>query len=105
MRRTASSPRVAVVLLLCSSLKLLVFYIGNILVDKNTLCNNCFLTGFRLYSEFSSNMDSVFFHALCLITSFKKMYMNITCNFKSEQPVPVQPSGWAFEGIRTPHSV
>jgi hypothetical protein len=24
---------------------LLVFYIGNILVDKNTLCNGCFLTG------------------------------------------------------------
>jgi hypothetical protein len=24
---------------------LLVFYIGNILVDKNTLCNSCFLTG------------------------------------------------------------
>jgi hypothetical protein len=23
---------------------LLVFYIGNILVDKNTLCNGCFLT-------------------------------------------------------------
>jgi hypothetical protein len=25
--------------------RLLVFYIGNILVDKNTLCNGCFLTG------------------------------------------------------------
>jgi len=24
---------------------LLVFYIGNILVDKNTLCKCCFLTG------------------------------------------------------------
>jgi hypothetical protein len=37
---------------------LLVFYIGNILVDKNTLCNGCFLTGlsvlfrvFKLYGK------------------------------------------------------
>jgi hypothetical protein len=25
--------------------RVLVFYVGNILVDKNTLCNGCFLTG------------------------------------------------------------
>jgi hypothetical protein len=49
---------------------LLVFYIGNILVDKNTLRNDYFLTVFRFYLESSSNMDSVSFHALCLITSF-----------------------------------
>jgi hypothetical protein len=49
---------------------LLVFYIGNILVDKNTLCDGCFLTGFRFYSKSSSNMDSVSFHAMCLVTSF-----------------------------------
>jgi hypothetical protein len=37
---------------------LLVFYIGDILVDKNTLCNGCFLTGlsvlfrvFKLYEQ------------------------------------------------------
>jgi len=27
---------------------LLVFYIGNILVDKNTLCHNCFLIGLSI---------------------------------------------------------
>jgi len=32
----------------------------------------------------------------------KKMPMKIPCNSKSEQPVPMQPSGWAFEGVRTP---
>jgi hypothetical protein len=49
---------------------LLLFYIGNILVDKNIICNGCFLTGFWFYSESSSNMDGISFHALCLITSF-----------------------------------
>jgi hypothetical protein len=33
---------------------LLIFYIGNILADKNTLCNGCFLTKWSiLNSEFS----------------------------------------------------
>jgi hypothetical protein len=41
---------------------LLVFYVGNILVDKNTLCNGCILNRFyRFYSESSSYMDSVRF--------------------------------------------
>jgi hypothetical protein len=41
---------------------LLVFYVGYILDDKNTLCNGCILNkmiGF--YSECSCNMDSVRF--------------------------------------------
>jgi hypothetical protein len=39
-------------------------------------------------------MDSVSFHAMCMVIISK-----------SEQPVPVQPSGRAFEGVRTPRSV
>jgi len=26
-------------------------------------------------------------------------------NLRQKQPVPVQPSGWAFEGVQTPRSV
>jgi len=40
----------------------LVFYVGNILDDKNTLCNGCILNRFiGFYSKSSSYMDSVRF--------------------------------------------
>jgi hypothetical protein len=58
---------------------LLVFYIGNILVDKNTLCNGCFLIGlsvlfkvFKLYGQ-------------CLISCHvygHKFLRRCPCNFK-----------------------
>jgi hypothetical protein len=43
-------------------LRLLVFYVGYILDDKNTLCNGCNLKRMIIfYSESSCNMDSVHF--------------------------------------------
>jgi hypothetical protein len=51
-------------------------------------------------------MDSVSFHAMCMVTSFEEDVHEDSMQFlKSEQSVPVQPSGRAFEGVRTPLSV
>jgi hypothetical protein len=38
---------------------LLVFYIGNILVDKNTLCNGCFLTGLSVLFRIFMYSDNI----------------------------------------------
>jgi len=85
---------------------LLVFYVGYILDDKNTLCNGYNLNrmiGF--YSESSSNMNSVHFMP-CV---WSQVSRRCTCRFhtisKSEQLILVQPFGRAFEGVRTPYSV
>jgi hypothetical protein len=40
---------------------LLVFYAGNILIDKNTLCNGCILNRFISFIQSSSYMDIIHF--------------------------------------------
>jgi hypothetical protein len=85
---------------------LLVFYIGNILVDKNTLCNACVLTGWSFFNSESS----------CIQTMIKSKTINdykllkdvleeSLQNPRQKQSVPVQPSGRAFEGVWTLLSV
>jgi len=61
-------------------------------------------------------MIGVYSESSCIQTMFKSKLMtdqklledvheDSLQNFKPNQPVPVQPSGRAFEGIRTPRSV
>jgi hypothetical protein len=69
---------------------LLVFYICNILVDKNTLCNGCFLTGLSVYSKSSCNMDSVLFHAMCWSQVSRICPWRFHAISKSKQSVRVQ---------------
>jgi hypothetical protein len=83
----------------------LVFYIGYILDDKNTLCNGCFLT--RL-----SVLFRVFKYGQCLMSChvyghkfLEDANEDSVQNPRQKQLVPVQLSGRAFEGIRTPLSV
>jgi ferredoxin len=84
----------------------LVFYIDNILVDKNTLCKGCFLTGilvqFRVFKYYGQCLNS------CHM-SVHKLLKNVhedSMQFLSQKlPVPMQPSVQAFEGVWTPLSV
>jgi hypothetical protein len=72
--------------IVCSSY-LLVFYVDNILDDKNTLCNGCFLTRFI---SFIQNLQVKW-------TVFDLSHEDVFS--KSNQLVPVQPSKRAFEGV------
>jgi hypothetical protein len=73
---------------------LLVFYVGNILDDKNTLCNGyIFYRMIDVYSE-SSCIQKMFKSKL--VTDQKLLedvHENSLQNSKPNQPVPVQPSG------------
>jgi len=85
---------------------LLVFYIGNILVDKDTLCNDCFLIGllvlFRVFKLHGQCLISCHVHGHKFLRRCQWRFHAIS---KSEQLVPVQPSRLAFEGVRMPRSV
>jgi len=48
-------------------------------------------------------MDSVSFHAMCWLQVSRRCPWRFYVIFKSKQPVPVQPSKRAFEGVRTPN--
>jgi hypothetical protein len=84
----------------------LVFYIGYILDKTNTLCNGCVLTGWSVF-----NSESPCIHTMIkskTITDhklLKDVHEESLQNPRQKQPVPVQPSGRAFEGIRTLLSV
>jgi hypothetical protein len=84
----------------------LVFYVGYILDDKNTLCNGCIF----------NRMIGGYIESSCIQTMFKSklvidqklledVHEDSLQNSKPNQPVPVQPSRRAFEGVRTPRSV
>jgi hypothetical protein len=86
--------------LLLSKSKLLVFYIGNILVEKNTLCNGCIF----------NKMIGVYSESSCIQTMFKSklvtdqkliedVHDDSLQNSKPNQQIPVQLFRRAFEGV------
>jgi hypothetical protein len=84
-------------------LKMLVFYVGCIWDDKNTLCNGCNLNrmiGF--YLESSCNMDNVPFKSCDRSQVSRRCPRRFHAVSKSIQSIPVQPSERAFEGVRAP---
>jgi hypothetical protein len=85
---------------------MLVFYVGNILVDKNTLCNYCILNRFI---DFIQNLQVIWIVFVSShVTGHKfleDVHEEIPCNFQVRSTGSVQPSGRAFEGIWTPLNV
>jgi hypothetical protein len=76
---------------------LLVFYIGNILVDNNTLCNGCDLTGwsvlkFRIFMY----SDNVQIEACDWSQASWRYSWRVLENSKANQSVPVQSFGRAI---------
>jgi len=72
---------------------LLVFYVGYILDDKNTLCNGC---------NSLHVIWTVFISSHVTNHKFIEDVHEDSMQFPSQQSVPVQPSGRAFEGAPTP---
>jgi len=84
----------------------LVFYAGNILVDKNTLYNGCFLNRSIGFIQSLQVIWIVFVSSHVIGHKFlEDVHEDFIQIFKSNQPVPVQPFRGAFEGIPTPLSV
>jgi hypothetical protein len=81
------------------------FFIGNILVEKDTLCNGFILN--RMIGSFQSLhvIWTMFFsshvNGLMFLEDVHEDSMQIS---KSDQPVPMQAFGRAFEGVQTPLS-
>jgi hypothetical protein len=88
-------------------LTVLVFYIGYILdKTKILLCNGCVLTGWSVFNSESSCIQTMIKSKT--ITDhklLKDVHEESLQNQRQKQPVPVQPSGRAFEGVRTLLSV
>jgi hypothetical protein len=84
---------------------LLVFHIGNILVDKNTLCNGYFLNKFFDSIQSLHVIWTVSHFMPCVGHKFLEDVHEDHAISKLEHLVPMQPSGRAFEGVRTPRSV
>jgi hypothetical protein len=84
----------------------LVFYIGNILVDKKTLCNGYVLTRWLVFnSEYSCIQTMIKSKTIIDHKLLKDVHEEFLQNPRQKQSVPVQLSRRAFEGFWTPLSV
>jgi hypothetical protein len=76
------------------------------LTKTNTLCNGCILTRwsvlFKVFVLYGQCLISCHVYGHKFLEDVHKYSMQFQ---KSEQPVPVQPSGQAFEGVWMPYSI
>jgi hypothetical protein len=75
-------------------------------IKQNTLCNGCILTGWSIFNSESSCIQTIIKSKT--ITDhklLKDVHEESLQNPREKQPVPVQPSRKAFEGVRMPLSV